>query len=318
MDVARQGGGTDVAKDMNPMLGRFAALAYPLVRLLPVRVASELMAAAVGRLAKHCVRLDAMRRNLRTAFPELDDAAIDRMTRNIAANFGRQLAEMVHIPSFSAETRGARFEASGALEYPSGKKGPAIYVSGHLGNWELLPIVFQRRGVPVTIIYTELTNPGIDARLLELRRATGATYVEKADALRACVRALTRGESIALLVDQRVDSGIEVDFFGRPTLFTHLPARMALKFGCPIIVGETVRIGPGHLKAVFHEPIWPEAERGEDAARDLTQRMASAIEGCIRRHPEEWFCNKRRWKKKKRPPSPQNIERSAASPGAVA
>ncbi len=25
--------------------------------------------------------------------------------------------------------------------------------------------------------------------------------------------------------------------------------------------------------------------------------MAEVIEGCIRRHPDEWFCHKRRWKK---------------------
>ena len=287
-----------MARKMDPALGHLAKLAYPLLRLMPVRLASELMAAAGARLAGRAVRLDAMRRNLRSAFPELDDAALDDMTRRIVANFGRQVAEVVHIPSFASGTRGARLEAAGAMEFPSGGKGPAIYVSGHLGNWELIPIVFRRHAVPVTIIYTKLAHPGIDARLLELRRATGATYVEKADALRACVRALARGESIALLVDQRVESGIEVEFFGRPTRFTHLPARMALKFGCPIVPAETVRIGAGHLKAVFHEPIWPGPERGDAAARDLTQRMAGAIEACIRRHPDEWFCNKRRWKKK--------------------
>lgn len=308
-----------MAKGMHPMLGRIAALTYPLVRLMPLRVASELMAAVVGRLAGHVVRLDEMRRNLQTAFPELDERALDDMTRRIAANFGRQIAEIVHIPSFSAGKPGARLEASGATECLSGRKGPAIYVSGHVGNWELIPIVFRSHGVPVTLIYTELADPGIDAGLLKLRRSTGATYVEKASALRACVKALARGESIALLVDQRVQSGIEVDFFGRPARFTHLPARMALKFDCPIIPAETVRIGPGHLKAVFHEPIWPRRERGEAAAHDLTQRMASAIEACIRRHPDEWFCNKRRWKRKsgKRPALPDQIAQGATTPDAV-
>ena len=232
------------------MLGRLSGLAYPLVRMMPVAVASELLAVVVRRLADYCVRLDKMRGNLRSAFPELEDRALDDMARRIAANLGRQIAEMVHIPSFVAGRRGARLEAAGALEYPSGQKGPAIYVSGHLGNWELLPIVLRRYGV-------------------------------------------------ALLVDQNVISGIDVEFFGRPTRLTHLPGRMALKFGCPIIPAEAVRLGPGHLKAVFHEPIWPGGQAGENAAQELTQRMASVIEGCIRRHPDEWFCNKRRWKGKR-------------------
>lgn len=299
---------------MHPMLGRAVALAYPLVRVMPPALASDLMAGLVGRLGKHFLRPETMRRNLQGAFPDLDDAALDDLTRRIAGNFGRQIADMVHIPNFAAGRRGARLEAAGALEYPSGQKGPAIYVSGHLGSWELIPIAFRRHDVPVTIVYTELVDPDVDARLLELRRATGATYVEKRNALRACMKALSDGESIALLVDQKVKSGIEVDFFGRPTRLTHLPARMALRFRCPIIPAEAVRVGHAHVKAVFHEPIWPRPQEGENALHDLTQRMASVIEDCIRRHPENWFCNKRRWKMKKGAASKPSVSGTMATP----
>lgn len=290
-----------MSKRAHPVAGRLAAVLYPLVRSLPTKVASELLALIVGRLARLSMKTDKIRRNLRVAFPDRGDAALDAMTRRIAANFGRQVAEIVHMRSFASGKWGTRIEACGAPEQSLEQDRPAIYVSAHLGNWELIPILFQRHGVPLTIVYTDLAFPGVNRKLLALRRSTGATYVEKANALRACVKALARGESIALLVDQRVESGIEVEFFGRPTLFTHLPARMALRFGCPIAVCEAVRVAPGHVRTVFHAPIRPEEAAGEDGERALTQRMAEVIEGCIRRHPEEWFCNKRRWKPAKSP-----------------
>ena len=284
-------------KRTHPAAGPLVAVMYPLLRALPTKLASEVLALIVDRFGRGSMKTKRIRQNLRIAFPDMGDAAVETMVRRIAANFGRMIAEIIHIPSFASGRWGAKTEAAGVPEQSLAQKGPAIYVSAHLGNWELMPIVFRRYGVPLTIIYTDITFPGVNAKLLAMRRATGADYVEKRNALRACVKALARGESIALLVDQRVKSGIEVDFFGRPTLFTHLPARMALRFDCPIVVCEAVRIAPGHVRAIFHEPIRPATEDRRESEQALTQRMAEVIEGCIRRHPEEWFCNKRRWKK---------------------
>ncbi len=282
-------------------LGALATACDLAIRALPVRAASEIMALLLRALAPFIVKRNTIRKNLRTAFPELDDPAIDALAGRIIGNCGRMIAEIAKIPTFRAGAGGTELRARGALDYPLRQRGRAIFVSAHLGNWELAPIIFEREGLPLTIIYTPLRQPAIDDRLMALRRATGGTYVEKSKALRACAAALKRGQSIALLVDQRVEAGIEVEFFARATRFTHFPARMAVKFDCPIVVVESARRGPGRLDAVFHEPIWPDAEAGEDAERVLTQKMAKVIEGCIRRQPEQWFCNKRRWRKQSAP-----------------
>jgi len=290
-------GATDLARRLHPLLGALAVTCDLAIRLLPVRVASELMALTARGFSRLVTNKDKIRSNLHAAFPELDDSSLDVLTGKIIANSGRLIAEIIKIRDFRSGARGVAMNARGALTYPIEQRGKAIFVSAHLGNWELMPIMFHRNGLPLTIIHKKIRHPGIDDRLMSLRRETGATYVEKSKALRTCAAALKRGESIALLVDQRVETGIEVEFFERLTIFTHFPARMALKFDCPIIVGEAVRLGPGRLEVVFHEPIWPDKQSGAQAERDLTQKMAKSIEGCIRRHPEQWFCNTRRWKK---------------------
>ena len=253
------------------------------------------MARGVRRFAPLFIKQRTMRNNLAAAFPELGEAARAAILSRAVANFGRLIAEVVHIPTFAAGAQKTSLTAEGALDSLAGLHGPAVFVSGHLGNWELVPILFRRHAHPLTIIYSRIGVDAIDRRFLALRRMTEGTYVEKSAALRASFRAMKRGQSVALLVDQRVDNGIEVEFFGRPTVFSHLPARLALRFGCPIVFVEAVRIAPGRVQAVFHEPIRPDGSSHQGAAHDATQRIARTLEDAIRRNPDQWFCNKRRW-----------------------
>jgi KDO2-lipid IV(A) lauroyltransferase len=262
-------------------------------------MASDLMALVIGRFAHYLVREAKIRKNLMTAFPDLDQPALDATTKKIVANFGRLLAEVIHIPTYAAGKQGTIVSATGSLDYTFEQAGQAIYVTAHLGNWELIPIVLRRKSRPL-IIYSQIGNPAIDDKLLVLRRKTGANYVEKSEALRACIKAMKKGDSIGLLVDQHVYRGIDVSFFDNPTIFTDLPARLAMKYNCPIIPIEAVRAAPGHCQVMIHEPIWPGAKRDEQAVRELTQQMASVVEDCIRRRPDEWCCDKRRWKKRDR------------------
>ncbi len=286
-----------VPKLQHPRLGLLITTAHLIARALPVRAATRFMAALATRTAGTFAKPHVMDRNLRAAFPEKPEAERVAIRREIMASFGRLIAEILHMKAFAAGAQGTRVEATGATDYTFGLRGQAVYVSAHLGNWEVMPLLFERAGLPLTIIYSMIGNAFVDEMLAAARRMTGSTYVERSQALRACFQAMKRGESVAFLVDQRVDIGTEVTFFGRPTTFTQLPARLALKFGCPIIIGESSRPEPGRIQIFYHEPIWPATEAGPRSEQELTQIMASGIEGVIRRQPGLWICNKNRWKK---------------------
>jgi KDO2-lipid IV(A) lauroyltransferase len=268
------------------------------VRLLPLRLSSALMAWVTLRFSAFLLKERTIEKNLRLAFPDFEDGTIDQMKREIARNFGRLIAELGNIAEFRDGTGAGELRASGALEYPFTTRGKAIYVTGHFGNWELLPLLLTREDIVVTIVHTSFGNELLNRKLMSLRSRTGAKYVEKARALRECIRALGQDESIAMLVDQRADAGVPVNFLGSETTLTHFPARMAMRFKCPIIVVGSERTEPGKLNVLFHEPMWARGDLGPDAAeQELTQRMATAIEGCIRRRPDQWFCNKGRGKR---------------------
>ena len=284
---------------MNRRFGRGVALSVVIgelaLRSLPLPVACELMARTTVALGPKVLKLRKMRRNFATAFPELDDGALDAVVRRAMANFGRLLAEIAHMRSFRDGRRGAELHLHGRMPQPLGPRGNAIFVGAHLGNWEVVPFLLARHGHRLTIVQTPVGDRLIDARLMAGRRLTGATYVEKVGATRACAAALKRGESLALLADSRVDHGVEAVFFGQRTRFTDFPARMALRFGCPIVVMDCWRARPGRIEVAFHEPIRPEDFTGPEARQEMTQRMVTAMEETIRRHPDQWFCNKRRF-----------------------
>ncbi len=269
---------------------------YLLVRVLPTKTASELMARVLGVSSKTFLKTKNIKSNIRDVFPDMDNQSVKALTKEMVENFGRHLAEIVHIPAFRDGRQGASItvRTRGGLSLED--HGAAIYVGAHVGSWELMPLVLQRIGRPMTIIYSENATPVVSKLLSRMRQQTGAQYVEKSNALRACMKALEQGHSVGLLVDQRVASGIDVDFFGRRTKMTRFPAMLAIRFNCPIIPIEVVRVGPGQLRVDFQDPIMPDGISGKPAELELTQRMAEAIEDSITRNAGSWFCSKLRWK----------------------
>lgn len=267
-----------------------------LVRTLPTKLASELMARVLGTSSSRFLKTQNIEINICDIFPDMDNKSVKSLARQMVENFGRHVAEIAHIPAF----RDGRQGTSIVVQTPAGTSledhGAAIYIGAHVGSWELMPLALNRNKRPLTVIYTKNVTPFIDMRLNRMREGTGARYVEKLTALKPCIRALEQGGSIALLVDQRVDPGIEVDFFGRPTMMTRFPARLATRFNRPIIPFEVVRSSPGHLSVVFQNPIMPDGATGKRAEAELTQRMAEAVEESIKRNADTWFCSKLRWK----------------------
>lgn len=254
------------------------------------------MAAMMARSGGMFLDKPRIQRNIHAAFPDLGTPAVDDLVRKIAANFGRLVAEIVHFDAYREATRGAVIEFAPHGGLRRDWQGPVIFVGAHVGGWELLPLALSREGRSVTAIYSRNKNAVVDSILQGMRPKTGAAYVEKAAGLKPCIQALKQGGAVAMLADQRVDSGLEVDFLGRPTVVTRFPARLAMKFGCPIVPFEVTRAGPSHLQVNFLDPIMPDAHAGAAAEVEMTQKMAMAIEGSITRNLDSWFCNKTRWK----------------------
>ena len=230
----------------------------------------------------------------------LDPPSAARAARASFENIGRTLAEFALAAGRTDELL-ARVELEGAGRLRAALAGGrgAFVVSAHCGNWELSGARLARE-VPLTSIARAMANPLVDAEVAAQRRAAGVRTVDSRDSAREVLRTLRRGEAVGVLLDQNASFGerVFVNFLGRPAATNFGLAMLALKSGAPVLPAFAARCPDGRHRAWVGEPIEPapEGERGTRVGV-TTARYTAAIEGWVRRHPDQWFWVHDRWKR---------------------
>jgi KDO2-lipid IV(A) lauroyltransferase len=237
----------------------------------------------------------------------LDPPSAARTARACFEHIGRTLAEFAIAGSRPDELL-ARMELEGvdhlraALEQGRG----AFLLSGHCGNWELLGARMARE-VPLTNLARAMANPLVDAAVAARRTAAGVRTVDARNAVREVLRTLRRGEAVGMLLDQSAlrSERVFVPFLGRPAATNVGLAMLALKSGAPVLPAFSARGVDGRHRAWIGAPIPPATEGGRDERLGvMTARYTAAIEGQVRRHPDQWFWVHNRWKRGPGPGEP--------------
>jgi KDO2-lipid IV(A) lauroyltransferase len=140
--------------------------------------------------------------------------------------------------------------------------------------------------------------------LYKARARMGINMLPRDSGVRTLVRELGSGRSIGLLVDQRVDSGEPVPFFGLEMNTSTTPARLALRYHCDLIPIRVQRLGGARFRVSFEPPIIPGPGITDEHMKilDMTRQLNELFETWIREQPREWLCSKRRWAKDARRP----------------
>jgi KDO2-lipid IV(A) lauroyltransferase len=254
-----------------------------------------------SRLGPHLPKNRQVRDNLRLAFPEKTPAQIDTLARGVWGNFGAVLAEYPHLGTIAHDPTEQRLEIVAKTDlqpYCQGKKA-AVFVSAHLANWELPPVAALKLRIPVTAIYSPLRNPLLNRMLWRKRQALGCGFLTKQDSMRPTIRLLSSGTSMGFIVDQRVDDGEWLPFFGIEALTTSSPARLALRLGCELIPVQVERLQGARFRVTAHPPVKPDDDQADNSTKALqmTNKINALFAAWIRQHPQEWLCTKRRWPK---------------------
>jgi len=274
----------------------FQAL-FGFLRLLGVERASGLGGWLLRTLGPLTGTQKTVIRNLRIAFPDMDEAQRNALALAQWDQTGRTFAELAVMDQLTPE--GGRVEVVGlerlhALR-DSGK--PAVLISGHLANFEVMAAVIMAAGVPCQVTYRAANNPYVDALIRKSRERYGIRlFAPKGDGTRDLMAGMKRGDSIALLVDQKYNQGPEVQFFGQPVNASPGAARLAARFDTVMQPLSVVRLPNARFRVTAHEPIT--VNHSEDKAADVLagiQAANSFIEDRVREHPVDWFWVHKRW-----------------------
>ena len=282
---------------------RLEALAFDaaaaLARLFPIDTVSDFG----GWLLRGLGPLTPLQRvaetNLRIVFPKASDAEIATLLRDQWTEVGRSFAEFAIVDRIAAEPERLDVTGAEALKAIAASGRPVVFISGHFSNFELMAAAMIRAGLTVQVTYRAMNNPYVDQRVRDQRARYGVKlFAPKGlGGARELMRAIGRGESIALLNDQKFNGGVEAPLFGVPAHTAPGPSSYALRFGIPIVPLSVERTGPGARFRVLAHPPMHLADTGDTDA-DIeagVRRINAFMEERILARPAEWFWVHRRW-----------------------
>jgi KDO2-lipid IV(A) lauroyltransferase len=171
-----------------------------------------------------------------------------------------------------------------------------LVLSAHLGSWDLLACAAARCGFAVNVVTRELHAGWLNHYWMETRRACGVRLLPARGSAHAILRALRRGEIVALLLDQHQPGGLVVPFFERPAATSDALARLARSTRAPVVPAFLLRAERGHCFVLGEPlPLWWTADRRADLRR-ATALFTARLEQEVRAYPSQWLWVHRRWK----------------------
>ena len=272
---------------------------FALVGLIP-RVVASAIGGAIGRsIGPRLAITRRARRHLARAIPELSAAQQDQVLRDMWDNLGRVAFEYPHIARIRVYEAGSPVEIIGAehLDAAVAKGKPVILFSGHLANWEIGALAVVQRGLHLLQIYRAANNPVVEAMMVDFRKSIGVEAVPKgAKGGRRSATVVKAGGVMGMLVDQKMNDGIPVPFFGRDAWTAPALAKLALRYDAVVIPWRVERLP----RSTFRLRVYPAMDLAQtgDAASDIVGAMIQVnarLESWIRDTPGQWFWLHRRW-----------------------
>jgi KDO2-lipid IV(A) lauroyltransferase len=179
-----------------------------------------------------------------------------------------------------------------------------IFLVMHFGDWELMGLATALLGFPSTIVTERMRNAGLETIFTQLRSQTGHRIISQQFAVTKLLKALKRGENIALLIDfnaLRDSGGVWVDFFGLPVYNTAAPAGLALHTGAPLVFGVPHPLPDGRMRFTYEQVAIDVATSDDREAQSqiISQRCADYCESVVRKEPGPWLWSYKRWRYRK-------------------
>ncbi len=237
--------------------------------------------------------------NLRAAFPSRTPAECRTIARRTFVHFGRLLTALLKFSTMSPDQMRARVEFAGAERVKAAHaagRGVLLF-TGHFGYWELNALVHALELPPLAVVARALDNPHLHGLLERVRSGTGNSVIYKLGAVRRILRVLNANGTVALLIDQHIQTdSVIVDFFNRPASTTAALAAIAVRTGAPVIPVFALPLPRQRYRMVYEHPVDPPTSEDPEALREFTQRCTDVLEMYVRRYPDQWLWMHRRWR----------------------
>lgn len=235
----------------------------------------------------------AVRENLRIVFAHEglvpSRRILDGCARKTFQYFGKYLADFIRFRKLTPEGIRERVSIQGLehLETIRDSKRGALMLTAHYGNWELGGAFIASMGIPIHAVVRPVPSPALERVFNFFREQRGLKVIPLDKAGSGIVKALRRGEAVALVGDRDfTGNGHPHAFFGREASLPRGAAWFAHRLGIPIYMGFVTRAPDDTFILRIHPPIDPAQVPTEDAIQD---KIVAVMEATIARDPCQWF-----------------------------
>jgi KDO2-lipid IV(A) lauroyltransferase len=255
--------------------------------------------------------------NLRIAFPNRGERERRRILRASYVNLGRSAAEYVRLAGLFPRrlTRRViyeRFEYWDELKRQFPGRG-IVVLTAHFGNFELMAAAHAMHGHQITLVHHTQRFAAGDALMTWVRERAGVNIVRKRSAARAVLKALGDGQLVGVPFDQNAKRGeaIFVPFFGEPAATSRTLARVVARTNALVVPVFIVRqpSNRAHRIVIQKRIDLCESADAEAALEKSTRRFLRAVEDIVRRYPEQFLWQHRRYRTRPRGMAPLYEER---------
>lgn len=241
-------------------------------------------------------------RNLEIAFPQMPPRERRRLVRAEFDNLGRLLAEFCMFPRYTRDNVRQVADYEGLENYLAARdhgRG-VLFLTAHLGGWELGSFVHSLNGYPIREVVRALDNSRLDRLVERYRTLHGNSTFSKQEFARGLLGAMRAGETVGVLMDTNMTppQGVFVPFFGVPACTASGVARVALRTGAAVVPAFTIWDRTARKYRIHFEPALTLQQTGDDDADAManTAMFTRVIEDFVRRYPDQWLWVHRRWK----------------------
>jgi KDO2-lipid IV(A) lauroyltransferase len=282
---------------------QFIFLFLKLLRLVPFETAVRFFESFARWLGPKLKRNQVAMDNLAIAFPEKSIEEREQIANDSWAQMARSLLEYGYLDQvfdLSEENKESdRIEIGNADQFLKLRDDglPAILFTGHLSNFELLPLAAAKFDLQILSLFRQPNNKYAAKRVAQARKGISNNMVASREgASFQLMSALERGDHVGLLVDQKFRRGMMIPFFGKDAPSNPLLAKLARRYECPVHGARAIRLPDGGFRLeITDELVLPRDRNGDIDIRGTTQLVNSIVEEWVREYPEQWLWIHRRW-----------------------
>lgn len=269
-------------------------------KILGLRLSRNIMSFILSLVGPRLKITKRAKDNLKIAFPDMSNSEKKIIISNMWKNIGMVLTEFFHLTRIAKEKK-LRIEVVGEDIAKKYEGVGAIFVSGHFANWEIIPLILKDYRREVAGIYRHSNNFFVNKWVVKQRiNNTTPNQIKKGSSgARQMLSLLKRNGTIAMLVDQKLSSGVAANFFGTKSMTSDGAATLSLRYGYPVIPMNVERKEGSNFRITFYEEIKiNKTDNNQENIKVFTTEINKFLENCIKNKPEDWFWVHNRWDKK--------------------